>query len=62
MVIAQGAKTLSSKQTAFDAEAAVIEAVLGWYETQDHRFRRMTIRLDSTSAIARADHSGAGPG
>jgi len=42
-------------------EVAAIEQVLGWFlRLSTHR--HMTIRSDSTSAIARAQHEGAGPG
>jgi hypothetical protein len=54
--VAQGAKTLRPRQTAFDAEVAAIEAALTWYHRSP--FRHLVIHSDSTSAIARAGHSG----
>ena len=64
-VIAQGSTTLGNRQTAFDAEVAAIEAVVEWYQHQalgHDSFRHTVIHSDSTSAIARMCHSGAGPG
>jgi len=58
--IAQDSKCLGDRQTAFDAEIAAIEAVLRWHRSS--RFRHLIMHSDSTSAIARAQHSGAGPG
>jgi len=59
----QGAKTLGGMQTAYDAEIAAIKAILKWYATSEaHGWQHMVIHSDSTSAIARATHSGAGPG
>jgi len=58
--VAQGSKTLGSKQTAFDVEAEVIAAAVCWYSTS--HFRHMVIHSDSTSAIARASHTAAGSG
>jgi len=56
-LVAQGAKTLGGRQTAFDAEIAAIEAVVRWYQSSD--FRHLVVHSDSTSAIARTRHSGA---
>jgi hypothetical protein len=57
--IAQGIKTLGSRQTAYDVEVEAIEAALSWYQTADSNYRHMLIHSDSTSAIARKSHSGA---
>jgi len=51
---------LGAKQTAFDAEVSAIEAVVDWYQFSS--LRHMVIHSDSTSAIARAQHPGTGPG
>ena len=59
--IAQGSRTLGNRQVAFDAEVAAIEAAVVSYQHQD-RFLHMVVHSDSTSAIARMCHSGAGPG
>ena len=56
--IAQGSKTLGNRQVAFDAEVVAIEAVVEWQDP----FQHIIIHSDSTSAIARMCHSGAGPG
>lgn len=61
-VIAQGSKSLGSQQTAFDAEVTAIESALYWFTTHRHGYRGLVIHSDSTSAIARAGHTGAGPG
>jgi ribonuclease HI len=58
--IAQGAKTLGTRQTAFDAEIAAIKEVLKWFGTS--RYLHIIIHSDSTSAISCAGQSGAGPG
>ena len=47
------------RQTTFDAEAAAIEAAVRWYQVSP--FTHAVIHTDSTSAIARASHTGAGP-
>jgi hypothetical protein len=39
-----------------------MEQVIKWFQTTDRNHRHMTIHSDSTSAIARAGHKGAGPG
>jgi hypothetical protein len=52
--------TFGTRQIAFDGKVAAMEEALRWYETS--RYRHMTIHSDSTSAIARAGQSGAGPG
>jgi hypothetical protein len=61
-IIAQGFKTLGDKQTAFDAELTAVQAVLLWYQDNYIAHRHLIIHSDSQSAIARAEHSGAGPG
>jgi ribonuclease HI len=58
--IAQGARTLGTKQTAFDAEVAAIKEALKWFETSP--YLHLTVHSDSTSAIASAGHTAAGPG
>jgi ribonuclease HI len=60
LTIAQGARTLGTRQTAFDAEIAAIEEVLKWFRSSP--YLHIIIHSDSTSAIARAGHTGAGPG
>ena len=59
-MIAQGSKTLGGRQTAFDAEVAAIEAAVEWHRRSE--FKHLVLHSDSTSAIARACHGGAGPG
>jgi len=59
-VIDNGSKSLGPRQTAYDAEVSAIEAVVEWH--QRNEFEHMVIHSDSTSAIARAQHPGAGPG
>jgi ribonuclease HI len=61
-IIAKGSRTLGTKQTAFDAEVAAIEEALKWFSAGTSPFLHMTIHSDSTSAIARAGQTGAGPG
>jgi len=46
---------------AFDAEVAAIDAAVQWH-CANNLFRHMVIHSDSTSAIARIQHSSAGPG
>jgi ribonuclease HI len=46
--------------TAFDAEITAIQEALRWFKTT--RFRLLVIHSDSTSAISRTSHTGAGPG
>jgi ribonuclease HI len=58
--IDQGSKTLKGKQVAFDAEITAIEEVLKWF--QGSELQHLVVHSDSTSAIARAGHSGADPG
>jgi ribonuclease HI len=60
--IAEGARNLGGQQTAFDAEVAAIEQTVQWFLTADQDLRHLTIHSDSTSAIARASHTSAGPG
>jgi len=57
----EGARNIGGQQTAFDAEVAAIEQVLKWFLRRSTH-RHMTIHSDSTSAIARAQHEGVGPG
>ena len=58
--IAQGFRPLGPRQTPFDAELAAILAVLSWFRASS--IRHMVIRSDPQSAIARASHTGPGPG
>jgi ribonuclease HI len=58
--ITQGARTLGTKQTAFDAEVAAIEEAWKWFGSSP--YLHLIIHSDSTSAIARAGHIAAGPG
>jgi ribonuclease HI len=62
--ISQGARNLGGQQTAFDAEVTAIEQAVKWFLSQgrDSDCYHMTVHSDSTSAIARASHTGAGPG
>ena len=63
--IAQGSRSLGNRQVALDAEVAAIEAMVEWcqQQAQSHgSFQHIVIHSDSTSAIARMCHSGAGPG
>jgi len=59
-VIESGSRSLGAKQTAFNAEVSAIEAVVDWFQFSN--YRHMVVHSDSTSAIARAQHPGAGPG
>jgi len=62
-IIAQGTKTLGGSQTSLDAEVAAIDIVVQWFWTTGRaRFLHMVVHLDSTSAILRTHHPGAGPG
>jgi ribonuclease HI len=58
--ITQGARNIGSQQTAFDAEVTAIEQAIRWFRGASQRC--IVIHSDSTSAIARAGHVGAGPG
>jgi ribonuclease HI len=60
LAVAQGARNLGGQQTAFKAEVAAIEQAIMWFygAEQCHMF----VHSDSTSAITRASHTGAGPG
>jgi hypothetical protein len=61
-IIDQSSKTLPGKQVAFDAEITAIKEVLKWYQWQESGLRHLVIHSDTMSAIARSNHSGAGPG
>jgi ribonuclease HI len=54
------ARNIGDQQTTFDAELAAIERVIDWFQGAGQQ--HMTVHSDSTSAIARAGHTGAGPG
>jgi ribonuclease HI len=60
--IAQDSKSLGPMQTAFDAEVVAIEGAIFWYLNNRNVGSSLVIHSDSTSAIARAGHTGAGPG
>jgi len=60
--IAQGSESLGTRQTAFDAEVAAILRALAWFTGGGHGWKSLIIHSDSTSAIARASHTGARPG
>jgi hypothetical protein len=59
-IIAQESKSQGTRQTAFDAEIKAVEDVLFLFLKAKHR--ALIIHSDSTSAIARAGHTGVGPG
>jgi ribonuclease HI len=61
-IIAQGSKSLGTRQTAFDAKITAIEDALFWFLNNRSGFKSLVIHSDSTSAIARAGHTGAGLG
>jgi len=58
-VIAQGSKSLGPRQAAFDAEVTAIESALYWFLHNRRDHQALIIHSDSTSAIARASHTGA---
>jgi ribonuclease HI len=60
--LAYDSKSLGPIQTAFDAEVTAIEGALFWYVNNRDTSPALTIHSDSTSAMARASHTGAGPG
>jgi ribonuclease HI len=60
--LAQDSKSLGPIQTAFDAEVTAIEGALFWYLNNRNTSPSLVIHSDSTSAITRAGHTGAGPG
>jgi ribonuclease HI len=60
-VIAEGARNLG-EQTAFDTEVTAIQQAVQWFLETNQELRHMTIHSDSTSAIARAGRTSAGPG
>jgi ribonuclease HI len=57
--IGQGARNLEGQQAAFDAEPVAIGQAIRWFYGADQR--HMVVHSDSTSAISRASHTGAGP-
>jgi ribonuclease HI len=63
-IVAQGSRSLGTRQTAFDAEVSAIKEALDWFFTEGNGsgYRSLIIHSDSTSAIARASHTGAGLG
>jgi ribonuclease HI len=60
--VAEGLRNIGSQQTTFDAELAAIEQAVPWFLGSGQGWQHMTIHSDSTSAIARAGHTGVGPG
>jgi ribonuclease HI len=60
--LASDSKSLGPIQTAFDAEVTAIEGALFWYVNNRNISPALIIHSDSTSAMARAGHTGAGPG
>jgi len=58
-VIDSGSKSLGNRQTVYDAKVSAIEAAVEWHQCNE--FEHMVIHSDSTSAIARVQHPGAGP-
>jgi ribonuclease HI len=58
--VAQRSSCLGRRQAVFDAELSGIRAALIWH--LQGSYKHMVIHSDSTSAIARAEHSGTGPG
>jgi hypothetical protein len=61
-IIYQGSKTLPGKQVTFDTDITAIEEVRKRYQRWNSGLQHLLIHSDSTSAIARSIHSGAGPG
>jgi hypothetical protein len=59
--IGQRAKSLGMRQASFDAELSAIAAALSWFNNYLEDWH-LVIHSDSTSAIVRANHSGADPG
>ena len=53
---------MGARRSAFDAEIAAIERALQWFTAGGHGYRSIVVNSDSTSPIARAGHTGAGPG
>jgi hypothetical protein len=60
--LASDSKSLGPIQTAFDAEVTAIEGTLFWYVNNCNTSPALIIHSDSTYAMARAGHTGAGPG
>jgi ribonuclease HI len=60
--LASDSKSLGPIQTAFDAEVTAIEGALFWYVNNRNTSPALIIHSDSTSAMAKAGHTGAGPG
>jgi ribonuclease HI len=58
--LAQGKRSIETKQTAFEAEVAAIEDALRWFNTTYQP--ALVVHCDSTGAITRAGHTGAGSG
>ena len=61
-IIAWDSKSLGGMHTAFDAEVTAIQLAIYWFITNRHGARSLVVHSDSTSAIERAAHTGAGPG
>jgi ribonuclease HI len=62
--LAQDHKSLGPQaiQTAYDAEVSAIEGAIFWFLNNRNVSRSLVVHSDSTSAIARVGHTGAGPG
>jgi ribonuclease HI len=60
--VAQDSKSLGPIQTAYDAEVAATEGAVFWFLNNRNAGSSLVVHSDSTSAIARAGHTGAGPG
>jgi hypothetical protein len=58
--IAEGIRNIGSQQTAFDAEPAAIQQAISWFLGRGPEWQHMATHSDSTSAIARVGHTGAG--
>jgi hypothetical protein len=60
--LAQESKSLGPIQTAYDAEVSAIQGAIFWFLNNRNMGSSLVVHSDSTSAIARAGHTGAGPG
>jgi hypothetical protein len=60
--LAQDSKSLGPIQTAYDAEVSAIEGAIFWFLNNRNAGGSLLVHSDSTSAIARVRHTGAGPG
>jgi hypothetical protein len=60
--LAEDSRSLGPIQTAFDAEISAIEGAVYWFLHNGGERKALVVHSDSMSAIARAGHTGAGPG